>query len=272
MATSPWKLCGAEVQGSGHKRKNIPCQDKTYCNQRNKVKVVALADGAGSAALSHFGAECVTKAVSEYVVDNFLRLFDAEEKTIKADIASVIRTALSVQSAKLECRKTDLSSTLLLAAVRKDSYIAIHIGDGVIGSYERDALKVLSAPENGEYANMTWFTTTTDLERVVRVYRGDASIMSGFILMSDGVEPSLYDGGRNELADAAINLIYTNAKIDSKLMSQLLLESLEQAIALRTHDDCSIALLSRTRFRKFQEYSKFRRKLAKRDSKPGSGR
>jgi hypothetical protein len=272
MTASPWKLCSAEIQGSGHKRKNIPCQDKTYCNQRNRVKVVALADGAGSAALSHFGAECVTKAVSEYVIDNFLQLFDAEEKSIKADIASVIRTALSAQSAKLECKEKDLSSTFLLAAVRKDSYIAIHIGDGVIGNYERDTLKVLSAPENGEYANMTWFTTTTDLERVIRVYRGNASIISGFVLMSDGVEPSLYDRDRNELADATINLIYTNAKIDSKMMSQLLQESLEQVISLRTRDDCSIALLSRTRFKNFQEYSKFRKKLARRNRKSRNGR
>lgn len=271
MATSPWKLCSAEIQGLGHKRYNIPCQDKTYCNQRNRVKVIALADGAGSAALSHFGAECVIKAVSEYVIDNFLQLVSADDNSIKADIASVIRTALSVQAAKLKCSEKDLSSTLLLAAVRKDSYIAIHIGDGVIGGYERDALKVLSAPENGEYANATWFTTTTDLEKVIRVYRGDASIMSGFILMSDGVEPSLYDIGGNALADATINLIYTNAKIDSKLMSQLLFESLEQAIAPRTHDDCSIALLSRTRFSKFQEYSKYRRKLARRDRKSRNG-
>lgn len=272
MPALPWKFCGAEIQGSGHKRNNIPCQDKTYCNQRDGVKIIALADGAGSATLSHFGAECVTRAVSEYVIDNFLQLVSADDNSIKSDVASVIRTTLSAQASRLECGEKDLSSTLLLAAVRKNSYIAIHIGDGVIGSYERDALKVLSAPENGEYANMTWFTTTTNLEKVIRVYRGDASIVSGFILMSDGVEPSLYDTRKNTLADATINLIYTNAKIDSKLMSQLLLESLEQAIAPRTHDDCSIALLSRTRFSKFQEYSKYRRKLARRDRKSGIGR
>lgn len=272
MAVSQWKLSSAEVQGSGHKKKNTPCQDKTYCVQRDKVKVVALADGAGSAALSHFGAESVTKVVAEYVVDTFEHLLSMKESEVRARVATVIRDTLHMQSARLECVEKDLSSTLLLAAVKKDSYIALHIGDGVIGCYERESMRVLSAPENGEYANMTWFTTTTDLEKVIRVYRGDASKMSGFILMSDGVEPSLYDTNANTLADATINLFFTNAKVDSKLMKEMLLECLQYVIAPRTHDDCSIAILSRSRFKKFQEYSKYRRRLVKRDRQSKNGR
>lgn len=265
MSGRPWSLVSSQVQGSGHKKRGTPCQDSTYCLQRNRVRVIALADGAGSAAFSHFGASAITEAIANYVAENYSDLFSVTHSEVQASIAKAIRGVLVQQATRLECSDKDLSSTFLLVAVYKDTFLALHIGDGVIGQYCRESLEVLSAPENGEYANMTWFTTTKDLEKVIRVYRGDASSISGFILMSDGVEPSLYDAKRNSLADAVINLLYMNAKVDSRQMERMLEESLESVIAARTHDDCSIAILSRTRFKNFTEYSKYRRKVAKRN-------
>ena len=262
-----WSLTSAEVQGSGHKKKNIPCQDKTCCLERNKVRVIALADGAGSAQLSHFGAEEVTNCVAGYFADHFDDLYENDDASIQKAIASELRDTLNTLATRLECNVKDLSSTLLVVAVKKQHYLALHIGDGVIGCYLRDKLVTLSEPDNGEFAHMTWFTTTTELEKVIRIYRGDATAISGFILMSDGVEPSLYDGQNARLADAVINLFYTNAKYGKHEMTAMLEESLRDVIALRTHDDCSIALLSRTRYKNYNEYAKFRRKVAKRSRK-----
>lgn len=257
-------MTSAAIQGSGHKRSGTPCQDKTYKANRNSVKVISLADGAGSAKLSEYGASVISKVVAEYAIDNFLSLRNGNEANVKQCIATLIRDELGKLSAVHECDANDLSSTLLLVAIRKNAFVAFHIGDGVIGIYEKDSVQVLSAPENGEYANQTWFTTTRDLESAIRLYRGDVDSISGFILMSDGVEPSLYNIKENKLADAVINLFYTNAKIDSSQMERLLAESLEQVISTRTRDDCSIAILSRTRFKRFNEYSKYRKRIAKR--------
>lgn len=267
-----WSLSSAEVQGSGHKKKNIPCQDRTFCLERNRVRVITLADGAGSAQLSHFGAEEVTGCAANYLADHFDELFEKDDYDIQRAIAAELRSALATLVVRLECNVKDLSSTLLAVAVKKQRYIAFHIGDGVIGCYLRDKLITLSEPDNGEFAHMTWFTTTTELEKVIRVYRGDASAISGFILMSDGVEPSLYDGQNARLADAVINLFYTNAKYGKHEMESMLEESLRDVIAMRTHDDCSIALLSRTRYKNYNEYSKFRKKVAKRSRKAESAR
>lgn len=265
MGGRPWSQVSAEVQGSGHKKTDTPCQDKTICISRNKVHLIALADGAGSASLSHYGAEAVITQVGNYVVDNFDNLCELGFKEIKASIAQVMRHTLEALSIQLGCEKRDLSSTFLLVAVKRDRFISIHVGDGVIGILDRDGLKVLSSPENGEYANMTWFTTASSLEAVMRIYAGDASITSGFILMSDGVEPSLYNGTDDTLADAVFNLMYMNAKCSAGEMKAMLEDCLANVISLRTRDDCSLALLSRTRFKNFDEYSKYRRKVAKRE-------
>lgn len=260
-----WSLASAEVQGSIHKKMGLPCQDKTVCIERDKVRVIGLADGAGSAKMSQYGAEEVIKQVCNFLIDHFDELRAEDNDAIKRAVSDVVRETLTDLAERLECDVKDLSSTLLAVAVKKQRYIALHIGDGVIGCYLRDKLVTLSKPDNGEFAHLTWFTTTTELEKVVRIYQGDAAPISGFILMSDGVEPSLYDGQNNQLADAVINLFYSNAKYCKREMTDMLEESLRDVVAQRTHDDCAIALLSRTRYKNYAEYAKYRKKVAKRN-------
>lgn len=271
MTVRPWSLVGAEIQGRSHQKRDIPCQDKTYCLQRNRVKVIALADGAGSARMSQYGADGVTQRVSNFFANNFDDLLHSGLEQIRDSVAFQIEDMLSCLSQELQCEKKDLSSTFLMVAIKKTNFIAIHIGDGVIGAYHRSQLEVISAPQNGEYANLTWFTTSNDLSSVIRVYIGDASQYSGFILMSDGVEASLYDPRSNTLAEAVINIFYMNARIDSMRMKSMLKESLETVIASRTNDDCSIAVMSRSRFKNYSEYAKYKRKCAKRDRKTKAG-
>ena len=51
-----WHVAGAAVQGLRHEEKHIPCQDKIFSLSDNGVTAIALADGAGAAEMSHFGA------------------------------------------------------------------------------------------------------------------------------------------------------------------------------------------------------------------------
>ena len=60
-----WNSVECAVQGRGHIKSDIPCQDKTFHVHENGVDVIALADGAGSARLSHYGAEFVTKQICD---------------------------------------------------------------------------------------------------------------------------------------------------------------------------------------------------------------
>ena len=58
-----WNVIQCAAQGRSHIKSDIPCQDKTYSAFDNDTQVIALADGAGSAKLSHYGAETVTKFI-----------------------------------------------------------------------------------------------------------------------------------------------------------------------------------------------------------------
>ena len=51
-----WKVVQCAVQGRGHIKGNIPCQDKIHYYTDENTTITALADGAGSAKLSHIGA------------------------------------------------------------------------------------------------------------------------------------------------------------------------------------------------------------------------
>lgn len=262
-----WAMSSAAVQGIGHRKADIPCQDKVLTYSLNGVHVISLADGAGSARLSHYGAQAVTSALAQAVASDFQDLVGMSEEGIRAWARGTILFALERIALKERCSLSDLSSTLLLVAVKKQRYLALHIGDGVIGCFEHHELRVLSAPENGEFSNQTWFTTTLSNPSTLRVYRGDASTISGFILMSDGVEPSLYDMRSNKLSDAAINLLIQNQRIPGKKMSNLLEQSMEVAIIPRTNDDCSIALLSRSRTKNSSEFESYLRRAAQRDKR-----
>lgn len=52
-----WRMAAARCIGTGNERSGAPCQDQVMVNWfGNGVNVVALADGAGSARYSHYGA------------------------------------------------------------------------------------------------------------------------------------------------------------------------------------------------------------------------
>lgn len=60
-----WRSVCCAAQGSGHRKSGVPCQDKTFRLDKNGVHIIVLSDGAGSARLSHFGAERVVRAAAE---------------------------------------------------------------------------------------------------------------------------------------------------------------------------------------------------------------
>ena len=59
-----WSYSSCQVQGRGHSKNQIPCQDKTKAIFENGTYVISLADGAGSAKLSHYGAACIVESIS----------------------------------------------------------------------------------------------------------------------------------------------------------------------------------------------------------------
>lgn len=61
-----WKTIQIAIQGRSHEISNTPCQDKTFALNNFDCYAVSLADGAGSAAHSEIGAQCVTKKFAKF--------------------------------------------------------------------------------------------------------------------------------------------------------------------------------------------------------------
>lgn len=241
-----WQFARCEVQGTGHKKSQIPCQDKTFTLSKNGVYVIALADGAGSASLSHYGAERVVRDVSMYISEHFLRLLNCNDgREVKKELVEMLQTGLTEEAEARKCNVNDLSSTLLLAAVRENDFILAHIGDGVIGYLDGGELKVASMPDNGEFSNVTTFVTSIESLASMRVFKGKLNNKDAFVLMSDGTEQSLYHKPTKKLADVVKKLMHRTCLIDSEVMDAQLTDAFNSVIAKNTQDDCSIAILAR---------------------------
>lgn len=275
---SSWRACTARCRGRSHIESGTPCQDwalSDCCGEGDWV--IALADGAGAARFSRYGARFVTEEAARIALKYFDEAFaQGDEMVFAGRFASTLRRLLveysergisledadrgrlgcsdKIREESIPCSLYELSSTLLLVAVRRRRYIALHIGDGVIGIERQTSggvrtIKALSLPENGEFSNETVFVTSSKAERSMRLYKGrvDSALgnITGFILMSDGPEASLYHKRSRTLAPACKKLLSACRDLSCQIAEERLDSTLRNVIAKRTSDDCSLALLAR---------------------------
>lgn len=241
-----WKYSSCAVQGKGHIRSQTPCQDKTLTVFRNGVYVISLSDGAGSAKLSHFGAECVVESIAILLTSRFDELFEEPDgRIVKVAIMTWLLNSIQEEAESRNCIQKDLASTLLAVAVKEDRFIIAHIGDGVVGYLDGLQLKVASAPSNGEHANETYFVTSADAINNMKLFKGSIRDKAGFVVMSDGTEQSMYNKRTSTLSNAIIKLMQRNVLIDEKSMNSQLEQTFRDLITTKTQDDCSIAILTR---------------------------
>lgn len=239
-----WNTIQCAVQGRSHIKSNTPCQDKTYVFNNDDIQVIALADGAGSARLSHVGAEYVTKRICECISKEFDVYYKEDDGVvIKRKIVNYLLSELNVVAREKDCDIKDLASTLLVVAVKSDKYIIIHIGDGVIGYLKNDELNIASHPANGEFVNTTIFVTSGDVLQTMRILKGKLGEISGFALMSDGTETSFYSKKDRTLAPVLKKLMEFTKILSISCLENELKKSFEEVVKNNTTDDCSLALL-----------------------------
>lgn len=129
-----WITNSVAVQGREHITEQTPCQDKVYTLEKDDISVIALADGAGSCPLSHFGAEVSCRTVAEFFIAHGREMYEADKlDDFKLMLYRTLLTALEEEAQKHQCSSVKaLSSTLLCAGIYKDKLFTVHIGDGVI--------------------------------------------------------------------------------------------------------------------------------------------
>lgn len=238
-----------QVRGKGHEREASAGQDRTAYLSRFGAQAVCLADGAGSAKMSEFGAQRVVEAGCSLLIETSPHLFKMSDEDLRAMVMATLLARLAESARRLNCELRDLASTFLAVVVAGGQFLAVHIGDGVVGAEEDGRLVVLSSPDNGEFANETVFVTSTRAEQSMRVVRGSTSGLTGFILMSDGTADSLYNQRTGALTTACSKLlrIVSDGPGSGKNpeFKRQLRRIMDTTIRDRTDDDCSVAMLAR---------------------------
>lgn len=240
-----------QARGHGHLRDGTPVQDRTNYLSRGGVQVLCLADGAGSATHSQFGAQAVVDEGCVVLVEQFAEYAASNDGIqVKVDLLGRLAAKVAAVAERHNVSPDDLASTFLCVAVSGDRFLGAHVGDGVVGYLKHGDLRVISGPDNAEFANQTTFVTSARALESMRLFRGSLDGVSGFILMSDGSGDSLYDPRTGELAGACSKLIdavgtapgrQSKNSDYKKRLRRLVNVTLRNA----TKDDCSIGILGR---------------------------
>lgn len=240
-----------QVRGRGHELDGTRGQDRTAYLSGHGVQVLCLADGAGSAPQSEFGAQAVVEEGCALLIEQFAQ-FDtsADAEQARQEILERLHERLAGVGRRLGCTFADLASTFLAIAVSAERFVVVHIGDGVIGYVKNGELRVISAPDNAEFANQTTFVTSPDAASSTRLFRGATEGVSGFILMSDGTSASLFDHRSKTLAPACAKLIEAVAVAPTRQVKRpehkkRLRRVVDTRLREATKDDCSIGILAR---------------------------
>ncbi len=224
------------------------CQDAVFGKSSNGVSCIALADGAGSKRLSGTGARRVVEIVVNLVLANFDQFFEkastGDINTPKSTIVHSIIEELSAERYARRGRLEDYACTLIFAAADQKRLLLGHLGDGMAFSIENGVSKVASWPENGEFANETFFVTAKDAIERLRLSTEFFETPRSILLASDGAAVSLLRRADCTVAPAVAKLCEWTASQPRKKMNAVLKINLEGMFREKTTDDCSIAIMA----------------------------
>lgn len=184
-----WRVIGASVTGTSHVDAGTRCQDHSAyaiveCADGEEALIVALADGAGSAVASFHGAKTAVEAATAHLTGTLRAGHAVGAAEMTACFAAAREDVLAV-AAEYEHGARDYSSTLLVAVAMPSATVVAQIGDGAI-VVDDGELRAATWPQQGEYANTTYFLVQDDaLERMVVAESGPARRIAAF---SDGLQ------------------------------------------------------------------------------------
>ena len=189
--TTVWRVAAASVRGVSHAHADQVCQDAhAFTLLPNGVLVAAVADGAGSAAMSEVGSALAAETAVAAIATGETLLSATDREGWKTLLTDALRLAQIRLEAEAEERKIDLNTlatTLLLAVATPEASAVMQVGDGaiVVGDAE-GSVRALTFPLHGEYANTTVFLTSPDALETAQFGLHPAA--THLALFSDGLQ------------------------------------------------------------------------------------
>ena len=250
-----WRYVQACSKGTSHFANNSPCQDRALSKvvvdcDGQEIFLGTVADGAGSASHSEYGAEEATNLILKKLEEFFQqggRLAELSRITIEKWINQI-----SDQIGKLAdnegLTRREYACTLIVVAVTPTMGVFFQIGDGaIVIGFEEDYSPVFW-PMNGEYANSTYFITDASSASSLQFKIIDNQIIVDVALMSDGLQGLALQFSTRTAHSPFFRPMFTRLREENNAgLSKILSASLEkfldsETVCNRTDDDKSLIL------------------------------
>lgn len=181
-----WRWAAASDIGTSHIRNGGRLQDAYAVTAIGDDCIFAIvADGAGSAEFSAFGAWLVCRSLTVRFRDWFRESSELPKDEVIAEWIDEIRDRIAAIADRRKTTPRQFASTLAAVVSTPDETLTLHIGDSAVVGRRDEEWDVLCWPENGEYASTTFFVTD-DPEPRLNIARYPRE-HDAFALFSDGV-------------------------------------------------------------------------------------
>jgi hypothetical protein len=246
---TPWGAIAASVAGSGHRARDVGCQDACAIELHEGSLLLAVADGAGSARLA---AEGSALAVAVAMEELRVRAGDALCGRRLVDVLAAARAALEPHAGDDPLTELgDRATTLLVARVTEEAIVTAQVGDGAIvvrrvsGDGDGpEALEVLCPAERGEYLNETCFLTSDSWEDELRVGVVPADGVDAIAGLTDGLQLLAFDMATGEPHAPFFEPFFSFASANGSA-DDLAAFLASERVAERTDDDVTLAVAAR---------------------------
>jgi hypothetical protein len=183
-----WKVFLASAAGRHHLTGNAPCQDSAHYSVIDDTLIGVVCDGAGSAGEGHAGSDFFAKRITALISESIASGRFAQSAL--PDLIEKVRLELGRLALSRQLELRDFACTLVGCITSQDGGCFFHIGDGFGIHLRNDGESVLSHPENGEYADETYFVTDDNWKDHLRVTPiGEINPGCLIGLMTDGTSP-----------------------------------------------------------------------------------
>ncbi|MEM9049178.1 MAG: PP2C family serine/threonine-protein phosphatase [Pseudomonadota bacterium] len=231
----PVRAVMASRRGRKHAHSGAHREDHAGIAQAGMWGVAAVADGAGSAALSREGARVAVHAA-----------LDALTTAPSPDLTDALgRAALALETlAAREARPVvDFATTLILGALRPVptgwEAACISVGDGLAALWDGEGVLAMMTADGGEFAGQTRFLSPHAAAQA-QVRTATLPTLCGFCLMTDGVSDAQFPAPIDETDPAHWRRLW--AEIDG-LGPAALCDWLNFRVQ-GEHDDRSLVILA----------------------------
>ena len=246
-----WKAVGTSVAGTSHVELNVPCQDYSAYERvmigSVPAFIIAIADGAGSARLSHVGAQEAVGHLLRIIPLGLRSVVDVNEYVAREWLNDT-RAHLQEVSSRESCELRELGSTILVSILTDLASFFIQIGDGAWIIERNGEYDVATWPSDGEYVNETTFLTSANWADSIK-YEVVAGALSAVAGLTDGLQRLALQFDSRSVHTPFFDPLFQvlrAADDESSLISPLKEFLSSDRVAERTDDDKTLVLACRT--------------------------